>query len=129
MKFNHIAFNINTVDEISSFYHDILGFHLEYQFELPAAMSYSIFGINQNIPGYFCKNGTIALELFVFPENTNKGLAHVCLEIPDRNELINHCISKGYPIKKIQRDNKPALLFIWDKSGNCFEIKEAESLL
>jgi len=124
IKLNHIALNISDIGEITDFYQDILGFHFEYQFELPAKLGNSIFGINQSLPVYFCKNDQMAFELFVLSENTNKGLAHVCLELPDRDELKNQCISKGYKIKNIQRDNKPNLLFIWDKSGNCFEIKE-----
>jgi catechol 2,3-dioxygenase-like lactoylglutathione lyase family enzyme len=126
MKLNHIALNINAVDEITDFYENILGFHLEYQFELPATLSNSIFGINQSLPAYFCKNEQVALELFVTPENINNGLAHVGVELSHRDELINQCINNGYIVKNIQRDNKPNLLFIWDKSGNCFEIKEKE---
>ena len=124
MKLIHIALNIYNGDEITDFYQNILGFHLEYQFELPATLSNSIFGINRNVSAYYCKNEQIAFELFVLSENTNKRLAHVCLEFSDRDKLINSCIRKGYKIKNIQRDHKPNLLFIWDKSGNCFEIKE-----
>ncbi|MEA3449025.1 MAG: VOC family protein [Bacteroidota bacterium] len=123
IKLNHIALNISDVDEVTDFYQDILGFHLEYQFELPIKLSNSIFGINKSVPAYFCKNEQVAFELFVLPENINKGLAHVCLELSDRNELVNQCINNGYKVKNMQRDNKPNLLFIWDKSGNCFEIK------
>jgi catechol 2,3-dioxygenase-like lactoylglutathione lyase family enzyme len=126
IKLNHIALNIYEVNDVTDFYQDILGFHPEYQFELPATLSHTIFGINQTLPAYFCENKQVAFELFVISENTNKGFAHVCLELYDRDKLINQCISKGYKIKNIQRDNKPNLLFIWDKSGNCFEIKEEE---
>jgi hypothetical protein len=35
-------------------------------------------------------------------------------------------MSKGFKVVNINRDRKPFLLFIWDKSGNCFEIKEPE---
>lgn len=125
MKLNHIALNIDNADELTDFYQDILGFQLEYQFELPAKLGNSIFGIHQNTPAFFCKNEQLAFELFVLPEITDKGLAHVCLDLPNREELINRCVNKGYKVKNMQRDNKPNLLFIWDKSGNCFEIKEA----
>ena len=125
MKLNHIALNIDNADEITDFYQNILGFHLEYQFELPATLSNSIFGIHQNTPAFLCKNEQLAFELFVLSEHTDRGLAHVCLELSDRDKLINQCVSKGYKTKDIQREKKPNLLFIWDKSGNCFEIKEA----
>ncbi|MEA2042864.1 MAG: VOC family protein [Bacteroidota bacterium] len=124
IKLNHIALNIITVDEITDFYQNILGFHLEYQFELPTKLSNSIFEINKSVPAYFCKNEQVAFELFVLPTKINKDVAHICLEITNREELINRCINKDYKVKNIQRDNKPNLLFIWDKSGNCFEIKE-----
>lgn len=126
-KLNHIALNISDVDEVTDFYQNILGFHLEYQFELPATLGDSIFGINQSLPAYFCKKEQLAFELFVLPENKNKGLAHICIETSNREELINLCINKAYKVKNMQRDNKPNLLFIWDKSGNCFEIKEEKS--
>lgn len=125
-KLNHIALNIKEINDVTDFYQKILGFHLEYQFELPLSLSSIIFGINQSLPAYFCKNEQVAFELFVLPENINNGLAHVCLELSDRDELINQCRNNGYKVKNIQRDNKPNLLFIWDKSGNCFEIKEKE---
>ncbi|GET28535.1 VOC family protein [Prolixibacter sp. SD074] len=124
MKINHVALNINSVDEVIDFYQNILGFHIEYQFELPTTLSHTIFGIDKSLPAYLCKNDQVAFELFVLPENINKGLAHVCLEMSNRDELITRCINKGYKVNNIQRDNKPNLLFIWDKSGNCFEIKE-----
>ncbi|MEA1874863.1 MAG: VOC family protein [Bacteroidota bacterium] len=127
IKLNHIALNISDVDEVTDFYQDILGFHLEYQFELPVKLSNSIFGINKSVPAYFCKNEQVAFELFVLSVKTNKDVAHICLEIINREELIKQCINKGYKVENIQRDNKPNLLFIWDKSGNCFEIKKDES--
>lgn len=126
MKLTHVALNINSVDDIIDFYQNILGFHLEYQFELPTTLSHPIFGIDNSLPVYFCKNKQIAFELFVLLENINKGLAHVCLEMSNRDELITRCINKGYKVNNIQRDDKPNLLFIWDKSGNCFEIIEEE---
>ena len=125
MIINHIALNISDVDEVTDFYQNILGFHLEYQFELSATLSHTIFGIDKSLPAYFCKNKQVAFELFVLPERSNKGLAHVCIEMSNRDELITRCQSKEYKVNNISRDNKPNLLFIWDKSGNCFEIKEA----
>jgi catechol 2,3-dioxygenase-like lactoylglutathione lyase family enzyme len=124
IKLNHIALNIREVNDVTDFYQNILGFHLEYQFELPAILSQTIFGIDKSVPAYFYKNKQVAFELFVLPENMNKGLAHVCIEMSYRDELITRCQSKDYKVNSIQRDNKPNLLFIWDKSGNCFEIKE-----
>jgi len=84
VKLNHIALNIRDVGEATDFYQNILGFHPEYQFELPATVSNSIFGINQSVPAYFCKNEKVAFELFVLPIKINKDVAHICLEITNR---------------------------------------------
>lgn len=127
MIINHIALNVYFVDDIIDFYQNILGFSLESQFELPATLSHTIFGIDKSLPAYFCKKEQVALELFVLPENMDKGFAHICLEMSDREELVTQCINNGYKVNNIQRDKTPNLLFIWDKSGNCFEIKEEKT--
>ena len=46
------------------------------------------------------------------------------LETHNSEQLISQCQNKGYKVFNIERDNKPNLLFVWDKSGNCFEIKD-----
>lgn len=124
MQLNHVALNIINVDDVIDFYQNILGMKPEYQFELPATLSHAIFGVNQSLAAYFCKNNQLAFELFVLPETGNNGVAHICLEIPNREKLIAQCKNKAYKISNIKRDNKANLLFVWDKSGNCFEIKE-----
>ncbi len=124
MIINHIALNIKDASESTEFYQNILGLELKYQSELPAALSKNIFGIDQNLPMYFCKKEHAAFELFVLPENFNIGVIHVCLEMPNREKLMAQCLDKGYKINNIKRDLKPDLLFVWDKTGNCFEIKE-----
>jgi catechol 2,3-dioxygenase-like lactoylglutathione lyase family enzyme len=124
MKLNHIALNVSSINDVIDFYQNILGFNKEYQFELPADLSFTLFGINKNLTSYFCKKEQVAFEIFISPGSKNNGIAHICLEMPDRNKLITQCLNKGYKVKNIQRDNKPNLLFVWDNSGNCFEIKE-----
>ncbi|OYT16657.1 MAG: hypothetical protein B7C24_06580 [Bacteroidetes bacterium 4572_77] len=126
MKLNHVALNIVNAEEVTDFYQSILGLELGYQFELPLALSQNIFGIDQSLAAYFCVKEQLAFELFVLPKNMNKGVAHICLETSNREQLMAQCKNKGYEVNNIQRDNKPDLLFVWDKAGNCFEIKEGE---
>lgn len=124
MKLNHIALDISNTIDIIEFYQNILGFNLEYKFELPEELSLNIFGIAKNLPVFFFKKDYLAFELFVCNDSVNKRIAHICLEMSDREQLISQCKEKDYKVKNIKRDNKPNLLFVWDKSGNCFEIKE-----
>lgn len=127
MKLNHIALNISNVEDTIDFYQNILGFNLEYQFELPKELSINIFGVNNSLPVFFYKKEQISIELFVFLDKTNKGVSHICLETHNSEQLISQCQNKGYKVFNIERDNKPNLLFVWDKSGNCFEIKDEKS--
>lgn len=127
MKLNHIALNISNVEDTIDFYQNILGFNLEYQFELPIELSINIFGVNNSLPVFFYKKEQISIELFVFLDKTNKGVSHICLETHNSEQLISQCQNKGYKVFNIERDNKPNLLFVWDKSGNCFEIKDEKS--
>jgi len=123
MKLNHVALNIDNTEDVADFYQNILGLELVYQFELPVAISQNIFGINQSLPAYFCKNEHVAFEIFVLPEKTTKGIAHVCLEISNREQFRTLCKDKGYKVNTIKREGKTDLMFVWDKAGNCFEIK------
>ncbi len=127
MKLNHIALNISNVEDTIDFYQNILGFNLEYQFELPIELSINIFGVNNSLPVFLYKKEQIFFELFVFLDKTNKGVSHICLETHNSEQLISQCQNKGYKVFNIERDNKPNLLFVWDKSGNCFEIKDEKS--
>ncbi|HPE87288.1 MAG: VOC family protein [Bacteroidia bacterium] len=124
MKLNHIALNINHVDDILNFYQNMLGMQLQYQFTLSASLSRAFFGFDQELPVYFYQKDHVAFELFVTSKKINNGIAHACLEIPDRESFIAQCQDMGYPVNCVERDSKPNLVFVWDKSGNCFEIKE-----
>lgn len=124
MKLNHIALNINKEKDLVNFYQDILGLQLEYQYKLSPELSMNFFEIDGVHSAYMYKKDNVFFELFVYPGNVKPGVAHVCLEIPNRERLITLCMKNGYKVKIIKRENKADLLFIKDNSGNSFEIKE-----
>jgi len=125
-KLNHIALNISDVDEVTDFYQDILGFHMEYQFELDSDFASKIFGINKQAEVFHCKNELLNLELFVYPDNPKQIFAHICIEVIDREIIAVKCKNAGYPVTRIKRNDKPDILFIRDRAGNIFELKEGE---
>jgi len=43
MKINHIALNIYSKEELNDFYKEILGFQMEYKFDLNIEMAIKIF--------------------------------------------------------------------------------------
>lgn len=126
MKLNHIGLNIQRKEELVDFYQNILGLYLEHQFDLKPVLATKIFGIGKQSEVFLCKNENIVLELFVYPENTTLGFAHICIDVVDREIITKKCEKAGYPIIRIKRDDKPEILFVKDKAGNIFELKKAE---
>ncbi|WP_111707842.1 VOC family protein [Lutibacter citreus] len=127
MKLNHIALNIQNKKELIDFYQNIFGFHLEYQFDLNLDLAKKNFNIEKQPEVYLYKNNNLVLELFVYPESTTLGFAHICLEMVDREKIAKKGEQAGYPITRIQRNNKPDILFIKDKAENIFELKKVNS--
>jgi catechol 2,3-dioxygenase-like lactoylglutathione lyase family enzyme len=123
MKLNHIALNIQNKEDLLDFYQNILGFYLEYQFDLDPIYASKIFDVAKQPEVFLYKNKDIYLELFIYPENTLKGFAHICIEVTDREIIANKCQNAGYPTIRIDRSDKPELLFVRDRTGNIFELK------
>lgn len=123
MKLKHIALNIQKEEELVSFYENVLGFHLIRKYELNAEFAQKIFGIDAKTDVYIYSNFTMYLELFVLPEKTNPGFAHICTEMEDRDIVVERCKKAGYPIIKIEQKEKEDLLFIMDNAKNKFELK------
>jgi len=125
MKIDHVGLNIQSEEEIVDFYQNILGFHFEYQFDLKLVLATKIFGIEKQPKVFLYNNENMQLELFVYPEKTKQGFAHICIEVIDREIIAKKCENAGYPpITRIQRNDKPDILFIRDKAGNIFELKD-----
>ena len=124
MKLNHIGLNIQGKEELINFYQNILGFHLEYQFDLNPVLALKIFGVEKQPEVFLYTNKNVHLELFVYPEQSIQGFTHNCIEVTDREIIAKKCTNEGYQITRIQRNDKPDILFIRDKAGNIFELKE-----
>lgn len=126
MKLNHIGLNIQSKTELLDFYQDILGLKFEYQFELTSDFASKIFGIDNQPEVFHYKNEHINLELFVNPDNSIHGYAHICIEVTDLKSIAAKCEQSGYPVIRIKRIDRHDILFIKDKTGNIFELKEGK---
>lgn len=115
--------NIEAKEELTDFYQNVLNFHLVHQYELSATFASQIFGIEKQIEVFIYSNDRIDLELFVYPDKTKQGFAHICVEMEARDIVADRCKDAGYRIIKIERHDKPSLLFVMDKTGNKFELK------
>ncbi|HKL08084.1 MAG TPA: VOC family protein [Bacteroidales bacterium] len=122
MKLEHIAITINLSDEIINFYERILGMEQERNFVLDKTLSTKIFGVNENLPVYLMKREDFVLEIFIYKQKL-QSVNHLCISVENRENLIKEVQEKGYETIIIERE-QPDLVFIKDKSGNIFEIKQ-----
>ena len=123
MKLNHVGLNIQSEEEIVNFYQNILGFHFEYQFDMPTELSHNIFGINKQLKVFLYKKGDALLELFVYSVNPNKRFSHLCFEVKDRESIAAKCEKSRCQVIRIKRIDRNDILFVKNVSGNIFELR------
>lgn len=123
MKLNHIALTIQNKEELVSFYQNILGFSLEYQFEIDATLSGTIFGIDKQVEVYRYSKDNLHFEFFIATEKTMPAFAHIGLDVEDREAMAEKCKKAGYEVTRMEREEKYDLIFVRDKAGNKFELK------
>jgi len=117
----HIGLTVVDYSEIKEFYQDLLGFKLDYDFQISAELSEKMFGIEEKSRAYMLSKNGLKLELFVSRQKNMSDYNHLCFSIKDREAFIQKAKEKGYEYTVIKRD-KSDLVFIKDKSNNIFEI-------
>lgn len=123
MKINHIALNIHDRTDVNAFFGTVLGLKQRREYELGSEYARVIFGIDSSpIPVILMGNKYMAFELFMHPCANRHALEHVCIEMHDREKVFAIAKNSGYKAIRIERENND-LLFIEDKSGNMFELK------
>jgi len=123
MKLEHIALSVSDHKEIEKFYSNILGMKQIKNFVLGKDLAASIFGINEKINVFLLQKDKVVFEIFITSEYRIKAFDHICLSINNREDLINKVLLSGYEVIRIEREFFD-LIFIRDKDGNTFEIKE-----
>lgn len=126
MRLNHVAFSVNDSEEIENFYEDILGFSLKRKFLMEAGISARFFGINKEIDVYFMEKGDVGFEIFLYPEKGKKVFPHLCLEYSDCNVIYSMAQKQNYKTEVKINPGRNDTYFVWDKSGNMFELKETQ---
>ena len=123
MKLEHIALTIFDIKEVKNFYINILGMTELKTFVLNKIVTQKIFNINKDASVFFLQKDDLFFEIFVSNEKLKKGFNHICISVKDRENLIEKSEAQNYQSIRIKRDFSD-LIFIKDKSGNIFEIKE-----
>jgi len=125
MKLEHIALTISEPADIKDFYLDILGMKEVKNFVLNKVLTNKIFGINNETSIFLLQKDDISLEIFILPGQSKHSFEHICFAVRDRETLVENSIKQNYECIRIERDLFD-LVFIKDRSGNIFEIKEEE---
>ena len=123
MKLNHIAFSIKEQTEVVNFYQNVLEMEMINNFTLTKSLSSKIFGKEHTPSVFLLKKDELYFEIFVSKETQIQNYNHICIKIENREELFEKAKKNRYKCYRKKRD-KPDLMFIYDKSGNVFEIKE-----
>ena len=122
MQLDHIALNIINQTEVTNFYKDVLGMVILDNFILGEDLSKQFFRIASDTEVILMKKDNLILELFVQKNPSFRGYCHICLRMNNRQSLIDKAKEKSYECIVRERENSDQV-FINDKSGNTFEIK------
>ncbi len=123
MELNHIALTVTNHQEIIDFYQDILGFQTMRVFELESQLSWKIFGIPDDVAIAVLSKDELTLEIFISNKPIKPGFGHICLNVKNRETIIRKAKAMGYNVVSIDRGSYD-LIFIKDKNGNLFELKD-----
>ncbi|MFO7600455.1 MAG: VOC family protein [Candidatus Desulfacyla sp.] len=124
MKLNHVALVARSQENADRFYEGILKLTRIKASMLTRDLAMKIFGLEVECPLILYGNEGFAIEVFVterIPPNSSP-VAHICLQVEDREAFIAACRSAGLPVNLIPR-GEWKLCFIQDFDGNLFEIK------
>jgi len=124
LKFQHLELTITEKSDIQEFYQVLLGMEIQKEFTLKRDLAEKIFQQNQNIDVITGTIGNLLVELFLANEKPDSVWEHICFISENRQTLIAACQAKNYPVTVIERDPFN-IVFVKDKSGNRFEIKQS----
>lgn len=123
IDFHHLRLTIACETDVREFYQDILGLDIQREFVLEKEMADRIFHQNRSVKIVAGMIGGVYIELFLDSEGNRAVWEHVCLVANDRAALIEKCRAKEYDVTVIEREPVD-MVFVCDRSGNRFEIKQ-----
>ncbi len=128
MKLEHVALNITDSKEIVEFYKNVLGMVEIRNYTLDENLAKLFFNIHKNTSVYLMQKDELFLELFVTAKSYNQGFNHICIEVKNREDIVSKAKNNSYKCIRREREHFDQI-FISDKSGNIFEIKEIDKNL
>ena len=127
MKLDHIALNITDSKEVMDFYQNVFGMIEIKNYKLGKELADSFFSIYEDTSVYLMQKDDLLLELFDIGKSCNYGFNHICLKVDNREDIVEKAINNSYKCIRRERQYYDQI-FISDKSGNIFEIKEVNKI-
>ena len=123
MKLEHIGITINEKSEIQDFYVNILGMKVIREFVLVKKLALQLFNIEKDVPVFLLEKNNVTLELFIINNKVAPIFNHFCFSVENRDEIYNKSVVSRYKNYRKKREFSD-LIFIYDKAGNIFELKD-----
>jgi len=126
MQIGHIALVSSSEEKANRFYMDGLGLKELRSMVIPAGLSKSLFGIDQELKVIDFGDERIKFEVFILKNEGSvplRKLDHTCLEVEDREALLIKWKRLGFEVLQVPKGDS-LVIFLKDGDGNLFEIKE-----
>jgi len=123
---HHIALSISDSEDIENFYEEVLSFKLRQKFSLFPETAREIFNSERTADVYVMEKQDVRLEIFINSQKEKKVFSHICLLEKEADIIYKKAIQQQYKIR-IWENSVQFTCFIWDRSGNMFEIKMEKS--
>ena len=126
MRIGHIALVSSSEEKANRFYREGLGLKELRSTVLPASLSKSLFGIDQEFKVIDFGNEQIKFEVFIVNHEAvlpSRKLDHICLEVEDREAVLKKCKGMGFEVLQVPK-GESLVIFLKDGESNLFEIKE-----
>ncbi len=126
-RFNHWAVPNRSEKEAKTFYQHVLGLSFLYQFTLSSELAQRIFSLSRELTVLVFGSEQLKVEVFLDESflPAKNTVHHVCLEVLNRESVIEKAASLNLPIIRIPREDR-VTVFLKDFSGNIVEIKELQ---
>ncbi len=126
MRISHVALVSSSEKKANQFYRDLLGLNVLRSTLIPANLSRSLFGVDQELKVIDFGNEQLKFEVFIADHEealSLKRLDHICLEVEDRETLLKKCREMGLEVLQVPKGDS-LVVFIKDGDRNRFEVKE-----
>lgn len=122
----HTGIAVSSSDRADLVFEHIFEMKRLYSFEIEKDIVDVLFGGSSGMSVRVYDAGTTRLEVFITPEAASypAGFHHICLGVPDRNRLLKKARAAELEVRRYERSNGSDVIFVVDRDGNLYEIKE-----